>query len=253
MLRRADDASWFEWNGGSALVFWRWHDFAREARDGFVTHFLNNGLRKTGKKACPPSMPRDEEVEKLINEKLNKILRLRYISDGYVHWDIAFFEVPKGEEDIRIAYHGKKNGINDLVWMPTFALLTSASLGRLLEPRTYQMDMDICDMFHNFMLHKDVRAYCGVNVTGLELEAAETNRNRWDRLWMGFKPSPHNAARHLAIATEFALGDPLDETNAFFWDKLILNLPCAKSFDPAMLGANIQAIHYATAIFSLYA
>ena len=51
---------------------------------------------------------------------------------------------------------------------------------------------------------------------------------------MGFKPSSHNAARHLAIATEFGLGDLLDDSNTFFWDEMKLNLPCSPSFDPGM-------------------
>ena len=109
-----------------------------------------------------------------------------------------------------------------------------STLARLFEPGTYQMDMDIGEMFLNFPLNKDVRAYCGVNVRGLELEDAHTDRCRWDRLWMGFKPSPCNSARCLAIATEHAFGDPLDENNAFYWDKLILNLPCSNSFDPSV-------------------
>ena len=60
-----------------------------------------------------------------------------------------------------------------------------------------------------------MRAYCGVNVTGLQLEEATSDIIRWDRTWMEYKASPHNAARHLAIATEFATGDPLDPNNAF--------------------------------------
>ena len=89
-------------------------------------------------------------------------------------------------------------------------------------------------MFCNFVLNKDVRAYCGMNVLRFKLEAASLDRYRWDRLWMGFKPSLHNAARHLAIATEFSLGDPLDDSNAFFWDEMKLNLLCSPSFNPGM-------------------
>jgi len=51
---------------------------------------------------------------------------------------------------------------------------------------------------------------------------------------MWFKPSLYNTARHLAIATEFGLGDPLDDSNAFFWDEMKLNLPYSPSFDPGI-------------------
>ena len=51
---------------------------------------------------------------------------------------------------------------------------------------------------------------------------------------MEFKSSLYNSARYLAIAMEAGIGDPLDLLNAFFWDKLILNLPCSESFNPSM-------------------
>ena len=234
VLMRADRASWFDWTDGSALVFWRWHDFKIEARDGFPTHFLDSSMRQSSKKFYPPMVPADSRMRSLLEEKLNRIVQARYISDGYAHWDIRYFHVPKGEEDIRIVYDGSKNGINTLVWVPTFFVAISESLGRLLEPGTYQMDSDIGEMFLNFMLNKDVRCYCGVNVTGLDLEEAVTDRYRWDRLWMGYTASPHNAVRHLEIGMEFVMGDPLELGNAFYWDKLVLNLPCTDSFNPGM-------------------
>ena len=64
-----------------------------------------------------------------------------------MHWDVPFFEVPKGDEDIRIVYDGTKNGLNVAAWILSFYLPTSSSLGRLLQPGTYQMDMGIREMF----------------------------------------------------------------------------------------------------------
>ena len=58
VLLRADNATWFEWNGGSALIFWRWHDFKGQARDGFPTHFLETQLRLTPKKNLNHRCPR---------------------------------------------------------------------------------------------------------------------------------------------------------------------------------------------------
>ena len=172
MLKRADGASWFEWKDGSALVFLHWHDLMREARDGFPTQFLENQLRQTPKKVYPLSIPKDHKVKALIEDKLNRILQVRYLLRGYVHWDIIFFNVPKSLEDIRLVYDGTKNGINSVVWAPTFFLPTSMSLSRLLQPNTYKMDMDIGEMFHNFVLNKDIKAYSGVNVSRFKLEAA---------------------------------------------------------------------------------
>ena len=100
VLQRADEATWFEWKGGSAPVFWRWHDFSIEARDGFPAHFLDDTLRSARKKFCKPAVPANAATKRLIEEKLNRISQVRYLGEGYVHWDIRFFAVPKGDEDI---------------------------------------------------------------------------------------------------------------------------------------------------------
>ena len=140
-------------------------------------------MRKTPKKYYPPAIPADDKIKGLMEEKLRRILAIKYLSPGYVHWDISFFDVPKGEEDIRIVCNGTRNGLNEAVWVPSFYLPASVSLGCLLEPGTYQMDMDISEMFHNFVLNRDVRVYCRVNLTGLDMEEGAHRRNRWDRGW----------------------------------------------------------------------
>ena len=84
----------------------------------------------------------------------------------------------KGEDNIRIVYHSRKNGTNEVVWMPTFFLPTSMLLGRIIGPETYQMDANIGEMFHNFILNTDVRVFCSVNVIGLDLFDKAMDRNR---------------------------------------------------------------------------
>ena len=88
----------------------------------------------------------------------------------------------KGEDNIQIVYHSRKNRINKAAWIPTFFLPTSTSLGRILEPGTYQIDANISEMFHNFILNADVHTFCSVNVTGLDLFDKVMDRNRWHRL-----------------------------------------------------------------------
>ena len=58
----------------------------------------------------------------------------------------------------------------------------------------------------------------------------------------------------MAIAEEQARGDRLDNSNPFFWDKLVLNLPCSDTFDPTMpwaykLNLNYQKIAGAFVLF----
>ena len=51
---------------------------------------------------------------------------------------------------------------------------------------------------------------------------------------MCFRPSPYLACRMLTLAEESARGDPLDENNPFFWDRIVLNLPGSEIFNPSM-------------------
>ena len=55
---------------------------------------------------------------------------------------------------------------------------------------------------------------------------------RWERCWMGFRPSPFYAVRYLYLALEFACGRHSDERNHLRWDKVVLNLPGSRDFNP---------------------
>jgi hypothetical protein len=51
---------------------------------------------------------------------------------------------------------------------------------------------------------------------------------------MGMKPSPYNAVRYFYLAEEFARGNPSDPKNALRYDRVKLNLPGSKDFDPTL-------------------
>ena len=92
-------------------------------------------------------------------------------------------------------------------------------------------------MFLNFPLDETIKPYCGVNLTCFADDLnfpSSSPRLRWNRTWMGFRPSPYLAIRHLAISEEFVRGDRLNPLNPFKFDRVILNLPCSSEFDPTM-------------------
>ena len=181
-------------------------------------------------------MPKDPLEESLVIEKIQRIVDTGYIKPNYAHWDIQFFAVPKGEDDVRIVYNGTKGGINLVVWAPPFFLPVSASLVRLIQIGTYQLDMDIGEMFLNFALHPSAWKYCGVNLKGFKGIKLPGKHDHmvWTTLWMGFAPSSANAVRHLSLAQEVAKGDPLDPSNPFRWDRVVMNMPASEEFDPSM-------------------
>ena len=100
--------------------------------------------------------------------------------------------MPKGDNDIRIVHDRTSGGMNGAVWAPPFLLPTSNTLTWLLESKTYQLDMDIGEIFLNFPLDPRAWKFCGVNLSGFDgLKLAHQKRNHmaWTTLWMGFAPS----------------------------------------------------------------
>jgi len=84
---------------------------------------------------------------------------------GEVKLLTSFFAVPKGDSDIRMVYDGTKSGLSDAMWAPWFALPTVESHLRFVSQRSYMGDLDIGDMFHNFILHESVQKLAGIDVT----------------------------------------------------------------------------------------
>ena len=173
VIVKAMKASWFKWLGGSTLVFWKWHDLKREARDGFPIFFLKKIQRQSKRKISKGTPPLDESLYLLFNEKLLRLLETGYIESGYIRWDVHFFSVPKEDNDIRLVFNGTSNGLNKLVWAPSFFLPTSESLARLIQVHPFQADLDVREIFLNFPLINSVHPFSGVNLSKFELPGIE--------------------------------------------------------------------------------
>ena len=156
----------------------------------------------------------------------------------------SFFSVPKGDSDIRMVYDGTKCGLNGSVWVPRFYMPTLTSHLRTVVEGTYMCDVDIGEMFLNFMLHPTLRTLCGVDLsnynvdlTSLEVptepEAAKTWMS-WNRIAMGLKWSPYQAVKSMHFAEEVIRGDRKDPANVFRWDHVRLNLPGQDDYEPSL-------------------
>ena len=235
VIEKACDSTWFEWKGGSTLIFWRWPCFCEEARDGFDMFITQKGLRDTAKRVNVTSPPTDPRLRALFVEKLRRMIEAKYFEEGWSRWDIRCFGVPKGLDDIRLVFDGTSSGVNQVVYIPSFFLATAWSLYRILVINAYQCDLDAGEFFLNCPLHLIIRAYCGVNLSRFDEfdSISTTRRHRQCRTWMGFKPSPYLAVRYLSLAVEVAIGDPQDVNNPFHWDQIKLNLPSSETFDPS--------------------
>jgi hypothetical protein len=126
--------------------------------------------------------------------KLEKVRRLRYLIPGTVQSLTSFFAVPKGENDKRMVYDGTKCGLNDSLWAPWFALPTIEAHLRFIDGESFMGDINIGDMFHNFMLHEKIQCVTGVDLTSFFPEEILRRKDlhalweHWGRCGMGFKP-----------------------------------------------------------------
>ena len=97
-------------------------------------------------------------------------------------------------------------------------------------------DANMGEIFPNFPMDKKVHSVSGIDVTQLQeympnlpKSVVPGNRQkihlRWERLFMGMKPSPYNAVRYFCWLEELARGIPKDTTNPFHYSEVILKLP----------------------------
>ncbi len=173
-----------------------------------------------------------------MQKKLTVVHNRRYIIPGTVRSLTSLFSVPKGDTDIRLVYDGTKSGLNRAVWAPWFPLPTVEAHLRCVEPGSYMGDIDIGEMFLNFMLHPRIQQHAGVDLTPFFPEELTASRKviweHWCCCGMGFRFSPYQAVQGILFAETFIRGDRHDQTNVLQWDRVVLNLPGSPGYSPSL-------------------
>jgi hypothetical protein len=224
--RRSD---WWDWIGGSRIFFWRWPGrYMKEAQEGVPPYFV--GEPPDSMDAQPPYQ--DEETRKKVRVKVQSVLDKGYIvrcDPASLRSLMFMFDVPKGDDDVRMVYDGSKSGLNEALWAPWFALPTVDAMTRGLLPGYWCADNDYGEQFLNFNLHKDLQLYCGIDLSQLFPEQLKTATGlilaRWSRNAMGLKPSPYACVKGALRAKRIILGDRRDPENPFHWERAEENLP----------------------------
>ena len=108
-LSRVGKYSFWGWDDGSSILFWRWPKYIRrEYRDGCELFVKGKLLRFTKKKRMLM-----EELEcEMVKKKTEKVQHRRYITSGTVLSLTIFFRVPKGDSDIHLVYDLTACGLN---------------------------------------------------------------------------------------------------------------------------------------------
>jgi hypothetical protein len=184
------------------------------------------------------SRPPHPDKLALLGQKVDKVRLRKYILPGPVANLTDFFDVPKGDDDIRVVYNGTSSGLNEALFAPGCYLPNADAAARLLMYYSHTVDVDLGEMFLKFSMDPVIRPHAGVELTGLRAHLQTAPRDgrileRWERLFMGMKPSPYNSVRYFYWGEEFARGNPLAKNNALRYDRMLLNLPGMASFDPS--------------------
>ena len=223
-------ATWWDWDLGSTLVFWRWGSLAPLARDG-MPPYLRPPMPRFRRRAPTPA----PDKFPLYIPKLQTILSRRYVLPGPVKSLTQYFDVPKAD-DIRMVYNGSGCGLNKALWTPNFWLPTPSAAIRLLDFNYFSVDVDLGEMFLNYPLHSSLQPYSGIDVTPFASHLGLSNNRpcwlRWVRTWMGARPSPFMAVRFYYLADEFIRGNRHSPDNVFRWDTIKLNLPGSPTYSP---------------------
>ena len=231
-LTRCMNSTFWEWSAGSRPHFWRWPiDYQKQIRDG-IPIWIKGEITQWRR---PQNEEKDLRLFEGMRMKIQNVRDKGYVKAGFVFSLTSFFAVPKGETDIRMVYHGTKRGFNGSCWAPWFMLPTVEQHLRATDPGSYMGDLDIGEMFLNFVLNEEVRQYCGIDLTRVfpeEVQPGEVLWETWARCGMGFTFSPYQAVQGVLWAEEEILGPGDYEGNPFNFDQVILNLPGSDEYEP---------------------
>jgi hypothetical protein len=181
----------------------------------------------------------------LLLPKLQKIIARGYIKIGSGHEFlksyIDYFIVPKAD-DVRPVYNGTSCGFNGSVWARNFWLPTAKSATRVLDYNYCGVAIDLGETFLNFPLPRVYRQFSGIDLGQFKSDFGDAFKAIprylfgvcWERCWMGFRPSPYYAVRFYYCAEEIIRGDRRAPGNPLRWDRIVLNLPGLREFDPSL-------------------
>ena len=243
VLSSYQNSSFFGWDNGSTLIFWRWNHY--------LQHYAKSGFPAQLKSKLPTNFRYSRKPKKEVHDKLfSKIKKgiqrnyLKITSRTKIKNLIDYFAVPKAE-DIRMVQNGSSCGLNEATWSSNFWLPNSSSMIRVLGFNYKAVDIDLGEMFLNFPLDSKLVEFSGMDITpfikeiktsfpGTKLPDGDRVFVTNTRCWMGLRPSPEWSCRFYYLAEEFVRGDERSQKNPLFWDKLILNLIGSPDYNPSM-------------------
>ena len=263
-IRRIRATTYWSWPRGSRLHFYKFPaDWREDARDGVKFWHLSTPPKSYMRNIKSES----REAELATRLKIFKLRYQWYLERGFTDCLVPRFSIVKVMidgvvADIRVVWDCTANGHNDTLWVPSFMLPNFQDaadmvvkwlpmpVGDYLEQGspvvdytqdagtfipTFQGDIDVGSMFHNFLAHMTERHSLGVRYTETDPTAVLEHDIflRFCRLNFGNKASPYLACQMQSRINEMSMKHPDDPKSAFQWERVYLNLPCDKGYDPS--------------------
>jgi hypothetical protein len=213
-VRRIKACRYFKWVRGSRILFYRLPlEWQEEFRDGIKAWQIPGTILPVGRMQNIATDTREHRI--LTREKIFRMRFQWYLENRRVRLVIPRFTVPKAD-DVRVVWDSKANGHNACLWAPSFILgdfrdleeitvnwLTLSVMAYLLAGspdqdytqdatefiKSWQVDIDVGQQFHNYASHHCDRPYAGVRMidTRNELVYAFLSTS----LWRSMLPSHH--------------------------------------------------------------
>jgi hypothetical protein len=115
-------------------------------------------------------------------------------------------------------------------------LLVVDSLLPMLEEGMWQGDLDVGEMFYNYLLDPAIQQFCGVDIDpylGNKASPARMSWLLWRQCVMGLNTYPHGCIQMHSLAEEFLHGQWMDVNNPFYYESIALNFPGPLSYNPS--------------------
>ncbi|KAL7563418.1 hypothetical protein ACA910_016514 [Epithemia clementina (nom. ined.)] len=227
----ARDATFWSWDRGSAIFFWRWpEEFMIDVAVGVVPLWRSQPAQRIEEQ----SRLGDAATVAKIVAKLQDVQVKGYIEGAPCVAMMNYFAVPKGDDDVRMVYDGTKSGLNACLYALWFILPDASVLTCTLDDKYWCIDNDYGEMFLNFWIHPELMAYSGMDLTPLfgRREDGQLWLEVWLRCPMGQRPSPYAMIQQTQRLKRIIMGDQHDSKNVFRWDNMHLNLPGTTGYLP---------------------
>ena len=127
----------------------------------------------------------------------------------------------KIEDEIKMVYDASNSGLNDSVFDPQLSMYTIDSHLRSVKAETFMTEIDVGEMFLNFMFEPEAQLYAEVDLNQVFSKEGLIKGGRlndyWTRMLMVLSPSTYFVTKYMLIVEKLVRRDRLGADNVFRW------------------------------------